>query len=91
MREPLNERPVPPFDVGRRVRCRAHFHTPDPYSRTDLYGRAGTVVAVAWDHPAVGQPRWVVRVDYDHLGQLTGPQNSILHLEAGDLVPTEEW
>jgi hypothetical protein len=64
-----------PFRVGQRVRCRAHTYTGDASLRADLYGRAGTVVAVGWNEPWGGKPRWEVRVNYDHLGQLTAPRN----------------
>jgi hypothetical protein len=75
------------------VRCAAHTfgrNAGAPSSRTELFGRAGTVVAVAWHEPPGMAGQWEVRVDYDHLGRLTEPSNPIRH-HPHDLVPLEAW
>jgi hypothetical protein len=89
----MTGQPAPPFLVGQRVRCAAHTFGRNlglPGARTELFGRAGTVVAVAWREPPGLAGYWDVRVDYDHLGQLTDPTNPIRH-RVEDLVPLESW
>ena len=81
----------PPFRPGQRVRCRLHTLNDTRYARTDLYGRAGTVVAVEWYAP-LGRPgEWQVRVAYDHLTEGTMPYSATMLHRPADLVPIEEW
>jgi hypothetical protein len=85
--------PDPPFRAGQRVRCAAHTfgrNAGAPGSRSGLFGRAGTVVAVAWHEPSGVAGHWDVRVDHDRLGQLTEPSNPTWH-RPHDLVPLEAW
>ena len=48
----------PPFRAGQRVRCNVGTITRrlGLYHTVELYGRAGTVVAVTWHPPSPGFP-----------------------------------
>ena len=88
--------PDPPFRVGQRVRCGVDTlvypgYASSPLPRTQVYGRAGTVDAVAWlASPQREPPRWQVSVRYDHLTDTTWHGGLIRH-RPEDLVPVEEW
>ena len=81
----------PPFTTGQRVRCGISTLDDTRYERTELYGRAGTIVAVEWYAP-LGRPgEWQVRVAYDHLSEGTMPGMAAMLHRPEDLVPLESW
>jgi hypothetical protein len=61
-----------------------------PGARTERFGRADTIVAVAWHEPPGLAGHWDVRVDDDHLGRFTDPRHPIRH-RPEDLGPLEAW
>ena len=81
----------PPFLAGQRVRCRLYTLNDSRYARTELYGRAATIVAVEWYAP-LGRPgEWQVRMAYDHLSAGTMPYTATMLHRPEDLVPLGAW
>ena len=90
----MDERPDAPFRAGQCDRCRVDTLRYPGYAaaallRTQLCGRAGTVVAVEWHTPWRGAAHWRGEVNYDRLGGLIAPRNPIAH-RARELVPLED-